>query len=155
MYVSNKIFYVRRSDIEVINGHVIVIDINDKKRWESLMYIPNSTPLMLLKNISLKIKLHLSETMLLLTQSYLVTLTWIVQETMTSITVTSFISTNKLYEIFAPHNLQQIITFDTWSRVINNIHHSSILDHVYVNDNLISKSLNSTFWRLRINLIWD
>ena len=32
MYVANNISYVRRNDLEIINSHVIIIDINDKNK---------------------------------------------------------------------------------------------------------------------------
>ena len=37
-----------------------------------------------------------------------------------------------LNEAFEPHNLFQIINFNTWSRVIKNMPTSSIIDHVYL-----------------------
>ena len=30
-------------------------------------------------------------------------------------------------------HLSQIVNFDTWSRIINNVKHSSVIDHIYVN----------------------
>ena len=40
----------------------------------------------------------------------------------------------KISTLSLEKNLVQIVNFDTWSRVINGIKKSSILDHVYVNN---------------------
>ena len=39
-----------------------------------------------------------------------------------------------LNEMFVPQNFHQIVSFDTWSRVVNNTLRCSILDHIYVKD---------------------
>ena len=40
----------------------------------------------------------------------------------------------KMATLSLDKNLIQIVNFDTWSRIINGIRKSSILDHVYVNN---------------------
>ena len=45
IYVSNKISYVRRSDIEIENLHVMIIDLNDKYKTRIInIYRPFNPP---------------------------------------------------------------------------------------------------------------
>ena len=55
---------------------------------------------------------------------------------------------NKLYfdalsTSFEPHNLVQVIDFNTWSRTINNVNKSSVIDHVYLKDPTSIKNISS------------
>ena len=47
-------------------------------------------------------------------------------------------------EKFETLNLIQIVTFDTWSRFINNTLHSSTLDHIYVKNPVLIDNLTSS-----------
>jgi hypothetical protein len=46
-----------------------------------------------------------------------------------------------LLEAFEPLNLIQLTTFNTWSRMINNVQKNSILDHVYTNNVTLIKNI--------------
>ena len=47
-----------------------------------------------------------------------------------------------LIDFTLENNLDQIVTFDTWSRTINGSIKTSILDHIYTNNNAIVNNLN-------------
>ena len=64
-------------------------------------------------------------------------------------------STHNFFEDFddalSNFGLEQLIDFVTWSRLVNNVYKSSVLDHVYVNDGTSVtniQSINQTdLWR--------
>ena len=39
-------------------------------------------------------------------------------------------------------NLTQIVNFDTWSRIINGVKKSSVLDHIYTNNSAMVSNVN-------------
>ena len=49
---------------------------------------------------------------------------------------------NDLITLTLSINLDQIVKFDTWSRTINGVKKSSILDHVYTNAGAMIDNLN-------------
>ena len=44
IYIRDSISYTRRTDLEEENTHVVIIDINDRKKHELLIYIAHLTP---------------------------------------------------------------------------------------------------------------
>jgi hypothetical protein len=47
-------------------------------------------------------------------------------------------------DTFSELNLTQMVNFPTWSRFVNNIERSSIIDHIYCMNPLTLENLNST-----------
>ena len=59
----------------------------------------------------------------------------------------------ELNNTFDPHNLMQVINFQTWQIIVNNVVKESILDHVYEKktDNQKHVQRKTTNWRSFVN----
>ena len=133
IYVSNKISYVRRCDLEIVNKNIIVIDLNDKKKTRIInLYRPFNpmgltqkqffeSQLSLLNNVINENTIVLGDFNLDHSKKY-------------HIEYSHKQYFNILNELLLQHDLHQIVNFATWSRVINNTLTTSILDHVYLKD---------------------
>ena len=134
VYVKNNISYVRRLDLEIKNVHVIIIDINDSKKHRIITLYRTFNP-----------QGRITQREFFIDQMNLI------KENITRNTIIlgDFnLDDNKRYDAnyshklyyetlntaFEPHNLIQIVYFDTWSRIINDIARSSMIDHVYLSD---------------------
>ena len=133
IYVSNSVSYVRRHDIEIKNLHIVIIDLND----------PNKTRII---NMYRTFSPQTNQTQREFFETQIAMLGSVV--TNNTILLGDFnldhrkrfdinYSHKNYYTILNPliqnNNLSQIVNFDTWSRVINNVKHSSVIDHIYVN----------------------
>ena len=144
VYISNSLSYVRCLDIELKNMHVIIIDINDPQKTRIINLYRTFSP-------------QTNQTQ----KDFFITQMALVSNAITKNTVLlgDFnLDHKKRFDVTYSHknyfailnliieqnNLTQIITFDTWSRIINNVKHSSVIDHIYTN------GLVNT-----INLIYD
>ena len=142
MYVANNISYVRRNDLEIINLHVIIIDINDKNKTRIINVYRPFNPI----NTTQK---QFFENQLALIARNTHHNTFVIGDFNLDFSKKYDISYSHknyfamLIEAFAPHNLHQVIDFPTWSRVINNVLCNSILDHVYVRDITLISNLTS------------
>ena len=134
IYVSKTISYVRRNDLESKNLHVIIIDINDSKKHIVITLYrtfnpQNSIPqrqffeaqLSLIKDNITKNMINLGDFNLDQNKRY-------------DINYSHKLYFDALSTAFEPHNLIQVIDFDTWTRVINNVVKPSVIDHVYLQD---------------------
>ena len=132
IYISNAIPYVRRIDLESIDAHVVIIELNNSDQTRIInVYRPFnpqtnesqlsffSKQLDIIKNATNNKSIILGDFNLNHHKRYDINYSH----------KNYFI---KLNEAFENLNLIQIVTFDTWSRFINNVHHSSTLDHIYV-----------------------
>ena len=144
IYVSNKVSYLRRHDLEVINMHVMIIDLNDKNQSRIInMYRPFNP----VNNLTQK--QFFEAQLVIITRSI----------TKNTILLGDFnLDFSKRYNVnyshkhyfenlnvaFEPHNLIQIINFNTWSRIIKNVQTSSIIDHVYLKDPTSVSNLTSS-----------
>ena len=144
IYVSNKVSYLRRHDLEVINMHVMIIDLNDKNQSRIInMYRPFNP----VNNLTQK--QFFEAQLVIFTRSI----------TKNTILLGDFnLDFSKRYNVnyshkhyfenlnvaFEPHNLIQIINFNTWSRIIKNVQTSSIIDHVYLKDPTSVSNLTSS-----------
>ena len=143
IYVSNKISYVRRSDLETNGLHSVIIDLNDTKKTRLInIYRPFNPP-----NKTQK-------------EFFEAQLTFIAANTnANTIVLGDFnLDHSKKYDINYSHkhyftslnntfsrlDLHQTINFNTWSRVINNTLCTSILDHVYLKDPTQITDISST-----------
>ena len=134
IYIANSISYVRRNDLEVKNLHVVIIDLkNEKQHIIIILYRTFNPQSTLSQKQFFEAQLHNIEPII----------------TNNTIILGDFnLDEHKRFEInyshkhyfealnnhFDRHNLIQIIDFDTWSRVVNNIPKTSIIDHVYLKD---------------------
>ena len=141
IYISNNLSHVRRCDLEVPNMHIMIIDINDKRETRVInMYRPFTPPndqtqkqffdsqLLILKNNITSNTIVLGD--LNLDQAKILDLNYSHKNYF-----------NSLIENLEPHNLIQMVNFPTWSRVINNMYCSSIIDHVYIKDPTLIRAI--------------
>ena len=142
MFVSDKISYIRRNDLEIANNHVIMIDLNDKLKTRIICIYRPFNP----SNVTQK-------------QFFDAQLEFIKQNTNHNTIVLGDFNLDHrkkhdinyshkhyfsaLNETFVPLNLHQIVSFDTWSRVVNNSLRFSILDHIYAKDVTRKTNLSS------------
>ena len=144
IYIKNNISYIRRHDLENKNLHVTIIDINDSKKHRIITLYRTFNP----QNSTTQKQFF--ENQLLLISSNV---------TPNSIILGDFnldsrkrndpnYSHRRYFEslnnTFEPHNLVQVIEFETWTRIVNNVIKSSIIDHVYLKDPTSIINLSST-----------
>ena len=133
IYVSDKISYVRKTEIEPANNHLVVIDLNDKHNTRIINIYRPFNP----KNLNQKhffdaqlefIKLNCNSNTIIMGDFNLD------HSKKHDINYSHKHYFSSLNDTFEPLNLHQIVTFNTWSRVINNLVCNSILDHIYLKD---------------------
>ena len=143
VYVSNRISYTRRQDLEIKNMHVIILDVNDTKKHRIINIYRSFNPQ------STSSQKQFFEAQLLLIQTNITSNTIILGDfNLDQNKIYNPNYSHKLYfealnTAFQPHNLIQIVDFDTWSRIINNETKSSLIDHVYVKDPTSFKNLSA------------
>ena len=136
IYITNNLSYVRRSDLEIQGIHAIIIDLKNTKNTRIINIYRTFNPV----NNQTQ-RAYFDSLLTLISQC----------TNKNTILIGDFnLDYNKRSDIFYSHkhyfaaleatlnpfNLIQIINFDTWSRLINNVYCSSLLDHVYVSDPL-------------------
>ena len=134
IYISNKISYVRHTELETQGIHAMIIDLNDVKHTRVINIYRSFNPL---NNQNQR---EYFNSLLALINS---------NSNQNSIIIGDFnLDYSKKYDISYSHkhyftaledalsgqNLIQLVNFPTWSRSINGVQCSSIIDHVYVND---------------------
>ena len=143
IYVKESISYVRRTDLESKNLHVIIIDVNDSKQHRIITLYRSFNPqnaipqkqffesqLQLLKN-------SINNNTIILGDFNLD------QNKRHDINYSHKLYFEALSNALETHNLVQVIDFVTWSRTINNVNKSSIIDHVYLKDPTTIKNISS------------
>ena len=134
VYLSNNVSYLRRNDLEVVNMHVMIIDLLDNRKTRIInVYRPfnpsnNLTQFEFFVNQIEVIKNNTTPSTIVLgdfnlDHSKIYDISYSHKNYFTLLT-----------EKFNPLNLIQLVNFETWSRTINNIVCSSTLDHVYTKD---------------------
>ena len=143
IFISNSVSYVRRLDIETKNVHVIIIDLNDQPKTRIINLYRSFNPL------NGQTQRQFFETQIFSIRNLLTKDTILLGDLN--------LEHKKRYDINYSHkhyftilnnvvhnsNLTQIVNFDTWSRFINNVKHSSIIDHVYVQHPECVSNLNA------------
>ena len=133
IYVSNYVSYVRRHDIEIKNLHIVIIDLNDPIKTRIINMYRTFSPQ------TNQTQLEFFETQIAMLGSVVTNNTILLGDFNLDHRKRFDInySHKNYYSILNPiiqnNNLSQIVNFDTWSRVINNVKHSSVIDHIYVN----------------------
>ena len=141
IFVSNEISYVRMNDLELPDMHVVIIDISDSAKTRIInVYRPFNPP-----NNQTQIEFFEAQLNLIkrnTTQSTIIVGDFNLDQ---SKSFDVSYSHKKYFEslraAFEPINLIQLVSFPTWSRVINNILCSSSIDHVYIKDPTRIKAL--------------
>ena len=134
IYVRNNVSYVRRTDLEVKNMHIVIIDINNTKKHRIITIYRPFNP-----QITISQKEFFEQQLQILKAN--ITPNTLVLGDFNLDQRKNFDPQygHKLYfeslrNAFEQHGLIQAVTFDTWSRVINNVVKSSIIDHIYLKD---------------------
>ena len=134
IYVRNNVSYVRRTDLEVKNMHIVIIDINNTKKHRIItIYRPFNPQITISQKEFFERQLQILKTNI--TPNTLVLGDFNLDQRKNFDPQYG----HKLYfeslrNAFEQHRLIQVVTFDTWSRVINNVVKSSIIDHIYLKD---------------------
>ena len=142
IYISNEINYVRRSDIEIANMHIIVIDLKDSTKTRIINVYRTFSP----QPPQTQREFFVGQVALL---SSLITANTILigdfnldHRKRFDINYSHKNYFNLLNPLLLEKNLTQIVKFDTWSRYVNSVKVCSILDHIYVKDPTVISSLS-------------
>ena len=134
IYVSDKLSYLRRYDLEIINMHVMIIDIDDNQKTRIMnVYRPFNPQ-------NAQTQRDFFDTQLAIIKNNLTENTIILGDfNLDQLKANDLTYSHKNYfaalnECFNPLYLLQMVTFETWSRTINNVVCSSTIDHIYVKD---------------------
>lgn len=141
-YVSSKLNYVRRQDLEEPNLHIIIIDIKSLKNTRLInIYRPfnpqsNETPRNFF-NKQLQIIANAYNNNTILVGDF--NLDWKKKGAHDYAFKGYFEDMNeKLNHV----NCSQLVTFNTWSRIVNGVLRESVIDHVYVNNPIDIENLH-------------
>ena len=146
MYINNQIPYQRRTDLEKLDCGIIIIDLNLSKRFRIIGLYRTFTP----NNNVTKFEYFKK-------QMDIISLSW-ADQSVTSVVLGDFnmdenqrnnahYSLHRYYDLlqsrFNDLNLIQLIKFNTWSRLVDNIWKESCLDHLYTNDTTTISNITS------------
>ena len=138
VYIHNKINYIRRMELEGENNHIIVMDIDLKKKYRLINIYRTFAPtdnmnptrkfeeqINIINNCIIsapdRVPLVVGDFNLDSSRLY-------------DITYRHYALSQKLTEVSDTLNLTQLVNFTTWSRIINGTLKTSTLDHVYTQD---------------------
>ena len=143
MYISDKISYVRRSDLESVGTHVIIVDLNDSEHTRIINIYRSFNP----QNNESQFNFFSRQLELISTAVNRNTIVIgdfnLNHKKRYDVNYSHKNYFTKLNEAFESLDLIQLVNFDTWSRFINNIRHSSIIDHIYVKNPIAITNLSS------------
>jgi hypothetical protein len=132
MYISKKLNYKRRFDLEKMNCHLIIVDltldsdIRIINLYRSFRPPDNLSPSVFFSNQLEIIRTSINQNTILMGDFNLDA------EMQYRIDYPHNRLYNMLNDIIEQFNLIQLVDFPTWSRTINNIYKQSTLDHVYI-----------------------
>ena len=132
IYISNNVSYLRRNDLETNGIHAIIIDLKDVNKTRIINVYRSFNP-----PNSLSQREYFDSLLELISQN----------ANLNTILIGDFnLDFRKRFDITYSHkqyylalneslpDFMQVVNFPTWSRTINNEHHESIIDHIYVKD---------------------
>ena len=143
IYISNTTTYTRRQDLEGKDSHLVIIDINDQLKtriiniYRSFNPPHGHTQRNLFEN-QIKILKEATNPQTIILGDF--NLDYNKQFDLHYSHKHYFVLLNSLIN---EKNLYQIVNFNTWSRNINNVVKSSLLDHIYVNNPTIINNIKS------------
>ena len=137
IYISNRITYLRRNDLEELNTNIVIIDVSDVNEYRiinvyrSFSTYNNDHPLdkfisqlRIIRNavnaLPKKIPIVLGDFNLDYNKIY-----------DPSYQFKNYFG--QLNLMFEPMGLTQLVSFETWHRYVNGLKRSSVLDHIYTN----------------------
>ena len=134
IYVTDKVSYVRRCDLEVAGVHAIIIDLKDKKNTRIINVYRSFNP------PNNQTQREHFDSLLHLLNANITNNTIMIGDF--NLDYSKRFDINYSYKnyftafemITSEHGLLQLINFPTWHRTINNVICTSILDHIYVKD---------------------
>ena len=141
IYVGNGIKYRRRMELEGINNHLIIIDIQGEKSirlinlYRSHKPRDNFTPREKFANQLTCIQNASTENMIVTGDFNL---------DYAKYHELDYVNKNlcdDLINYFDPMSFIQLINFPTWSRIVQNILKESTLDHIYTNDSTLVENI--------------
>ena len=133
-YISKKLNYVRRIDLEGTNSNVIVIDVIGSAKLR-IINVYRTFATNAGESQQTKFKYQLAIIRKAVNEKFIILGDFNLDYSMKN-------DVNYRYEnmfddfdsVFNGVNLIQMIDFATWSRIVNNVLRESILDHIYVTD---------------------
>ena len=145
VYINNRISYRRLTNLEGINNHIIIIDLDLKRKYRLI-------------NIyrSFASQEGISPTEKFNNQINLINAAVANSPCRTPLIMGDFnLDYNKIFKTDYPHkllfeklndtfenlNLIQLVKFPTWSRLINGTLKTSLLDHIYTNDHTVINNI--------------
>ena len=134
IYISNKIPYVRRTELEVQGIHAIIIDLKDIKNtriiniYRSFKPSNNQSQREYFNSLIALINSNTNQNSIIigdfnLDYSKKFDISYSHKHYLTA-----------LEDVLSEQGLIQLVNFPTWSRSINSVQCSSIIDHIYVKD---------------------
>ena len=142
IYVSNKIKYRRRPDLEGINSNIVIIDIDCKSKVSRVINLYRSFNPQ--DNVSArdKFKYQLQLIKEARTQGCVILGDFNLDYSrVNDVNYANRFMFDDLESILYQLELIQIVNFVTWSRLVGQVLRSSILDHIYIKDPTVVKSL--------------
>ena len=145
IYVSNKIKYRRRPDLEGINSNIVIIDIDCKSKVSRVINLYRSFNPQ--DNVSArdKFKYQLQLIKEARTQGCVILGDFNLDYSrVNDVNYANRFMFDDLESILYQLELIQIVNFVTWSRLVGQVLRSSILDHIYIKDPTVVKSLKAS-----------
>ena len=134
IYVKNGLKYKRREDLEDENLHLIIIDLEIKEKVRVINLYRSFRPPDSISPANFFIK-QLEAVKRNLTARTLIVGDFNLDAKMKCrLDYTYHNIYNHLSELTVNSNLDQLVTFPTWSRTVKNTLKTSALDHIYTND---------------------
>jgi exonuclease III len=134
IYIRDNINYIRRTDLEGANNHIVILDVESKRKLRLItIYRPFNPrdgvqPRQFFENQLNLINQALTNNTIIMGDF---NLDWNKKD-MQSYQFNSYF--DLLDEKILNSNLIQIVENPTWSRIVNGTLRESLLDHIYVND---------------------
>jgi endonuclease/exonuclease/phosphatase family metal-dependent hydrolase len=139
IFINKRLSYERRLDLEEVNRHIIIIDLNLGSKYRVISIYRSFRPSDMLSPLEFFIQ------QIALIEKNLTTKTIVLGDFNLDVNkqfmqdYNNKIIYNELTNLLARKTLFQLVDFPTWSRIINNIKKESTLDHIYVTDSTFVK----------------
>ena len=143
IYINSNIKYTRRKDLESIGLHLVILDVSATKNFRLInMYRTFNPP----NNITPKDFFYLQ--MAQIKAAYTVNTILLGDFNLDWTKKGDEAYSNKHYfehfdDVMEEHVCIQLVKIPTWSRMVNNQHRESTIDHVYVNNKHLIRKVSS------------
>ena len=147
IYLNNSISYTRRKELEGINNHIIVVDLDLKEKYRLINIYRTFAPQGgVSPSDKFDVQINLISSAVVDSPNRIPLIVGDFNLDYNKIFNSEYqhkLLYQKLTNTFENLNLIQLVEFNTWSRLINGILKTSTLDHVYTNDHTIINHLSS------------